>query len=130
MVVGPLGRPARGRAGNKRRAQGGPGRRARAGAGRRAAQPPGAAARVVPAEPGPAARRARPADRLPGGAGGGRLRGPAAGGGAPAAGLGEWLAPVLPNLVAGPPRHPAWSVLGVRRVSLAELADLLAALGR
>ena len=50
--------------------------------------------------------------------------------GTAAAGLGEWLAPVLPNLVAGPPRHPAWSALGVRRVSLAELADLLAALDR
>ncbi len=44
--------------------------------------------------------------------------------------LSEWLAPVLPNLVAGPARHPAWAVLGVRRMSLAELADLLAALDR
>jgi antitoxin (DNA-binding transcriptional repressor) of toxin-antitoxin stability system len=47
-----------------------------------------------------------------------------------AAGLSEWLAPVLPNLVAGPLRHPAWAVLGVRRMPLAELADLLAALDR
>ena len=50
--------------------------------------------------------------------------------GTSAAGLAEWLAPVLPNLVAGPPRHRAWAVLGVRRMSLAELADLLAALDR
>ncbi len=45
-------------------------------------------------------------------------------------GLAEWLAPVLPNLVTGPVRHPAWAVLGVRRLSLAELADQLAALDR
>ena len=44
--------------------------------------------------------------------------------------LREWLAPVLPNLVDGPPRHPAWAVLGVRRMPLAELADLLGALDR
>jgi hypothetical protein len=50
--------------------------------------------------------------------------------GASAPGLSEWLAPVLPNLVAGPARHPAWAVLGVRRMPLAELADLLAALDR
>ena len=50
--------------------------------------------------------------------------------GTPAPGLARWLAPVLPNLVAGPPRHPAWAVLGVRRLPLAELADLLAALDR
>jgi hypothetical protein len=49
---------------------------------------------------------------------------------APAPGLARWLAPVLPNLVTGPPRHPAWAVLGVRRLPLAELADLLAALDR
>ena len=47
-----------------------------------------------------------------------------------AAGLSEWLAPVLPNLVAGPVGHPAWAVLGVRRMPLAELADLLASLDR
>jgi hypothetical protein len=47
-----------------------------------------------------------------------------------ATGLREWLAPVLPNLVSGPVRHPAWAVLGVRRMPLAELADLLAALDR
>ena len=49
---------------------------------------------------------------------------------AAAPGLAELLAPVLPHLVDGPPRHPAWAVLGVRRMPLAELADLLAALGR
>lgn len=47
-----------------------------------------------------------------------------------AAGLARWLAPVLPGLVAGPARHPAWAVLGVRRMPLAELADLLASLDR
>ncbi|HEX3712428.1 MAG TPA: hypothetical protein VHV09_06515 [Trebonia sp.] len=45
-------------------------------------------------------------------------------------GLAGWLSPVLPNLVAGPVRHPAWAVLGVRRMPLGELADLLAALDR
>jgi antitoxin (DNA-binding transcriptional repressor) of toxin-antitoxin stability system len=50
--------------------------------------------------------------------------------GTSAAGVREWLAPVLPNLVDGPARHPAWSVLGVRRMPLAELADLLASLDR
>jgi hypothetical protein len=44
--------------------------------------------------------------------------------------LSDWLAPVLPNLVAGPARHPTWAVLGVRRMPLAELADLIAALDR
>jgi hypothetical protein len=47
-----------------------------------------------------------------------------------AAGLSQRLALVLPNLVAGPLRHPAWAVLGVRRMPLAELADLLASLDR
>ncbi|HEY6492192.1 MAG TPA: hypothetical protein VIZ43_02895 [Trebonia sp.] len=50
--------------------------------------------------------------------------------GTSAAGVREWLAPVLPNLVDGPARHPAWAVLGVRRMPLAELADLLASLDR
>jgi hypothetical protein len=45
-------------------------------------------------------------------------------------GLSQWLAPVLPGLVAGRVRHPAWAVLGVRRLSLAELADQLAAVDR
>jgi hypothetical protein len=44
--------------------------------------------------------------------------------------LADWLAPVLPSLVAGPPRHPAFATLGVRRLPLAELADLLASLSR
>jgi hypothetical protein len=45
-------------------------------------------------------------------------------------GLAEWLAPVLPDLIAGLTRHPAYAVLGVRRLPLAELADTLAALDR
>ena len=45
-------------------------------------------------------------------------------------GLAEWLAPVLPDLIAGLSRHPAYAVLGVRRLPLAELADMLAALDR
>jgi hypothetical protein len=49
-------------------------------------------------------------------------------GGTPA--LADWLAPVLPGLVTGPTRHPAFAVLGVRRLPLAELADLLASLDR
>jgi hypothetical protein len=50
--------------------------------------------------------------------------------GTEAPGLRQWLAPLLPNLVDGPTRHPAWAVLGVRRMPIAELADLLAALDR
>jgi hypothetical protein len=45
-------------------------------------------------------------------------------------GLTGSIAPVLPDLVAGPSRHPALAVLGVRRLPLAELADMLAALDR
>jgi hypothetical protein len=45
-------------------------------------------------------------------------------------GLADALAPVLSGLVAGPARHPGYAVLGVRRLGLAELADLLAALDR
>ena len=45
-------------------------------------------------------------------------------------GLAEYLAPVAPNLIEGPARHPAYAVLGVRRLPLADLADLLAALER
>jgi hypothetical protein len=44
--------------------------------------------------------------------------------------LTDILAPVLPGLVAGPARHPAFAVLGVRRLRLAELADMLTALDR
>jgi hypothetical protein len=45
-------------------------------------------------------------------------------------GLAACLAPVLPDLVTGPARHPAYAVLGVRRLRLAELADTLASLDR
>jgi hypothetical protein len=45
-------------------------------------------------------------------------------------GLAESIAPVLPDLIAGPARHPAYAALGVRRLPLAELADMLASLGR
>jgi len=45
-------------------------------------------------------------------------------------GLAEYVAPVLPDLIAGPARHPAYAVLGVRRLPLAGLADMLAALDR
>jgi len=45
-------------------------------------------------------------------------------------GLVGCLAPVLPGLAAGPARHPAYAVLGVRRLRLAELADTLASLDR
>ncbi|HVT69524.1 MAG TPA: hypothetical protein VHF26_17370, partial [Trebonia sp.] len=44
--------------------------------------------------------------------------------------LAEFLAPALPGLIGGPGRHPAYGVLGVRRLPLAELADLVAALDR
>ncbi|HTR90288.1 MAG TPA: hypothetical protein VMI73_00930 [Trebonia sp.] len=50
--------------------------------------------------------------------------------GSAAPGLTGLLAPVLPHLIDGPPRHPAYAVLGVRRMPLAELADLLAGLGK
>jgi hypothetical protein len=70
----------------------------------------------LPAADGAPASRVRPRDAL------------LLGTGLP--GLAEWLAPVLPGLVAGPPRHPAYAVLGVRRLPLAELADTLAALDR
>src|SRR6185437_6840074 len=39
-------------------------------------------------------------------------------------------APVLPSLIAGPARHPAYALLGVRRLGLADMADTLAALDR
>ena len=45
-------------------------------------------------------------------------------------GLPGCLAPVLPGLVGWPARHPAYAVLGVRRLRLAELADMLASLDR
>jgi hypothetical protein len=40
------------------------------------------------------------------------------------------IAPVLPDLIVGQARHPAFAVLGVRRLRLAELADILASLDR
>ncbi len=40
------------------------------------------------------------------------------------------IAPVLPDLIAGPARHPAFAVLRVRRLRLADLADMLASLDR
>jgi hypothetical protein len=45
-------------------------------------------------------------------------------------GLADCLAPVLPSLIAGPARHPAHAVLGVRRLGLADMADTIAALDR
>ena len=45
-------------------------------------------------------------------------------------GLAGHLAPVLDGLVAGQARHPAYAVLGVRRLRMADLADLLASLDR
>jgi hypothetical protein len=45
-------------------------------------------------------------------------------------GLAGHLAPVLDGLIAGPARHPAYPVLGIRRLGMAELADLLASLDR
>jgi hypothetical protein len=45
-------------------------------------------------------------------------------------GLASFLAPVVGGLIDGPPRNPAFAMLGVRRLGLAELADLLAALNR
>jgi hypothetical protein len=45
-------------------------------------------------------------------------------------GLTGQLAPVLDGLIAGPARHPAYPVLGIRRLGMAELADLLASLDR
>jgi hypothetical protein len=44
--------------------------------------------------------------------------------------LTDSIAPVLPDLIAGPARHPAFPVLGVRRLRLADLADMLASLDR
>jgi hypothetical protein len=45
-------------------------------------------------------------------------------------GLTGHLAPVLDGLIEGPGRHPAYAVLGVRRLRMAELADMLASLDR
>ena len=45
-------------------------------------------------------------------------------------GLADHLAPVLDGLTAGPARHPAYAALGIRRLRMAELADMLASLDR
>jgi hypothetical protein len=45
-------------------------------------------------------------------------------------GLVDFLAPLIPGLLSGPARHPAYALLGVRHLPLAELADSLAALDR
>jgi hypothetical protein len=45
-------------------------------------------------------------------------------------GLAEYLAPTFPGLIAGSARHPAYRALGVRRLPLADLTDMLAALDR
>jgi hypothetical protein len=45
-------------------------------------------------------------------------------------GLAACLAPVLPGLISGSPRNPAYAVLGVQRLSLAGLADALSSLDR
>jgi hypothetical protein len=70
----------------------------------------------VPFLPGAAGGRIRPRDALLLGTG--------------ITGLAGYLAPVLPDLIAGPSRHPAYAVLGLRRLPLADLADALAALDR
>jgi hypothetical protein len=44
--------------------------------------------------------------------------------------LTDFLASLLPGLIGGQARHPAYAVLGVRRLPLADLADSLAALNR
>jgi len=49
---------------------------------------------------------------------------------APAPGLRDFLTPVLSGLIAGPSRHPAYAVLSVRRLPLAELCDMLVTLDR
>jgi hypothetical protein len=45
-------------------------------------------------------------------------------------GLADHVAAILPDLIAGPARHPAHAALGIRRLGLAELADMLASLDR
>jgi hypothetical protein len=48
---------------------------------------------------------------------------------APAA-LAPYLADLLPSLISGPSRHPAYATLGIRRMPMADLADLVATLER
>jgi hypothetical protein len=45
-------------------------------------------------------------------------------------GLAGFLASLLPGLIGGPLRHPAYSALGIKRLPLAELADMLATVER
>ncbi|HEY6792010.1 MAG TPA: hypothetical protein VI365_32320, partial [Trebonia sp.] len=45
-------------------------------------------------------------------------------------GLASYLADLFPGLLGGPLRHPAYSVLSIRRMPMAELADTLATLER
>ncbi len=45
-------------------------------------------------------------------------------------GLTGYLTPVLDGLIEGPARHPAYAQLGVRRLRMAELTDMLASLDR
>jgi hypothetical protein len=45
-------------------------------------------------------------------------------------GLAGFLAPVLDGLISGPARHPAYAALEIRRLRLADVADLLASLER
>ncbi|HEX3956922.1 MAG TPA: hypothetical protein VHZ03_09850, partial [Trebonia sp.] len=40
-------------------------------------------------------------------------------------GLASYLADLFPGLLGGPLRHPAYAVLGIRRMPMAELADML-----
>jgi len=44
--------------------------------------------------------------------------------------LAPYLADLLPSLVTGPSRHPAYAALGIKRMPLADVADLVAALDR
>jgi hypothetical protein len=44
--------------------------------------------------------------------------------------LAPYLADLLPSLISGPSRHPAYLVLGIRRMPMADVADLVATLER
>jgi hypothetical protein len=44
--------------------------------------------------------------------------------------LPPYLADLLPNLISGPSRHPAYATLGIKRLPLAEIADMVATLDR
>jgi hypothetical protein len=44
--------------------------------------------------------------------------------------LAAYLADLLPNLIAGPSRHPAYGTLAIKRLPLAEMADMVATLDR